>query len=113
MAFANGVRDPLALAWTVTAAAYVYTADRYMDGKPEVVKNNTPESIAILAIVSSVILYRSHLEYAALAELSCVQAYPRIERNARPLLKSAFVTGAPHVTRELHTETNRKLRRSA
>ena len=90
MAFANGVRDPLALAWTVTAAAYVYTADRYIDGKPEVVKNNTPESIAILAIVSSVILYRSHLEYAALAELSCVQAYPALKKRA-PLLKSAFV----------------------
>ena len=83
MAFANGVRDPLALAWTVTAAAYVYTADRYMDGKPEVVKNNTPESIAILAIVSSVILYRSHLEYAALAELSCVQAYPALKNVRR------------------------------
>ena len=30
LAFANGVRDPLALAWTVTAATYVYTADRYI-----------------------------------------------------------------------------------
>jgi len=90
MAFANGIRDPLALAWTVTTATYVYTADRYIDGEPDVLKENTPESITLLALVSSLILYKSHLDYTALAELSCVQAYPPLKKRA-PLLKSAFV----------------------
>lgn len=88
LTWATGIRDPLAIAWVVSTARFVYGADRFFDGTT--VNEDSIESILLALTVSVGILYAKDMMLWSIPEVLSLVLYPSIKTNF-PLYKPTHV----------------------